>query len=150
MPAALAGAVVSVGQDNPPERAMSLPAAEFALARIGQIALPVRDLERAVAFYRDTLGVPFLMQVPPGLAFFDCAGTRLMLSRPERGVEGHASVLYFTVDDIRAAHEALTGRGVAFVDEPHLIGRLPDREVWMCFFRDSEENLLALMSEVRI
>ena len=127
---------------------MSVPATELALSRIGQVALPVRDLDRAVAFYRDTLGMRFLAQVPPGLAFFDCAGTRLMLSRPEAGFEGHASVLYYDVPDIRAAYDALRGRGVGFVDEPHLIGKLGSTAVWMAFFRDSEENTLAIMSEV--
>lgn len=123
--------------------------------RIGQIAVPVRDLERAVRFYRDTLALPFLFQAPPGLAFFDCGGTRLMLALPEPGdggsaggSAGGASVIYYSVDDIAAAHAALEARGVRFESAPHVIASLPDRDVWMAFLRDSEGNLAALMSEV--
>jgi methylmalonyl-CoA/ethylmalonyl-CoA epimerase len=122
------------------------------LGRIGQIAMTMRDLPAAVRFYRDTLGLPLLFEAPPGLAFFDCAGQRLMLAAPEGGGEaprGH-SVLYFAVPDVRAAHQALLARGVAFVDEPHLVAKLSDREVWMTFLRDPEENLLALMAEVPV
>ena len=120
----------------------------FGLAEIGQIAVPVRDLERAVAFYRDTLGMCFLFQAPPGLAFFDCAGVRLMLERAAPHAECHSSVLYFRVGDIRVAYETLTARGVAFQDAPHVVHKAPDHELWMSFFRDGENNLLALMSEV--
>ena len=122
---------------------------ETGLGRIGQIAMTVRDLDAAVAFYRDALGLPLLFTAPPGLAFFDCAGVRLMLARPEEGTAASGnSTLYFTVPDIHAAHAAMTARGVGFVDAPHLIARLPDREVWMVFLKDPEENLLGLMSEV--
>lgn len=119
------------------------------LATIGQIAVPVHDLERATVFYRDVLGLPFLFAAP-GLAFFDCGGVRLMLSVPEHAeFQPPGSVLYYRVPEIRAAFDALSGRGVAFVDAPHRVARLPDHELWMAFFRDSEQNLLALMSEVR-
>jgi methylmalonyl-CoA/ethylmalonyl-CoA epimerase len=119
------------------------------LGRIGQIAMTMQDLRGAVAFYRDVLGLPLLFEAPPGLAFFDCAGQRLMLARPEDGEEAHGnSVLYFTVPDVRAAHATLRARGVRFVDEPHLVARLADREIWMAFLRDPEENLLAIMAEV--
>ncbi|MDF1501609.1 VOC family protein [Roseisolibacter sp. H3M3-2] len=121
------------------------------LGRIGQVAMTVRDLPGAVRFYRDALGLPFLFEAPPALAFFDCGGVRLMLSAPDGGGEaGKNSVLYFAVPDIRAAYDGLRGRGVVFVDEPHLIARLPDREVWMCFLRDPDENLLGLMSEIPV
>lgn len=117
--------------------------------RIGQIRIPVRDLARAVGFYRDILGLRCLFEVP-GMAFFDCGGVRLMLGAPEGGAaEGPASILYYLVPDIHAAHEALRGRGAVFIDQPHLVARMPDHELWMTFLRDSEENLLALMSEVR-
>ncbi len=119
------------------------------LSRIGQIAVNVRDLDRAVRFYRDTLGLPLLFQVP-NLAFFDCAGVRLMLGVPERPEFDHpASVIYYKVEDIQAAHQALSARGVVFRDQPHLIARLPDHELWMAFFKDSEGNTLALMHEKR-
>jgi methylmalonyl-CoA/ethylmalonyl-CoA epimerase len=120
------------------------------IERIGQIAIPVADLERAVAFYSDVLGLHLLFRAPPGLAFFDCGGVRLMLSRPE-GVDApaRAGILYYFVPDIGAAHVALLERGVSFVQAPHLVARLPDHELWLAICRDSEENLLALMSEVR-
>ncbi len=125
-------------------------AAESRLRRVGQIAIVVRDLDRAVRFYRDVLGLAFLFQAPPGLAFFDCGGVRLMLTLPEGPEAGRGtSILYYVVDDIQAAHAALAVRGVAFVSAPGLIARLPDHELWMAGFRDSEGNVLELMSEVR-
>ena len=123
--------------------------AKFALAQIGQIAVPVSDVERAIAFYRDTLGMQFLFQAPPGLAFFDCAGVRLMLDAPAKAqAENHSSVIYYKVSDLQAAFETLSARGVSFEANPHLIAKLPDHELWMAFFRDPDGNLLALMSEV--
>jgi methylmalonyl-CoA/ethylmalonyl-CoA epimerase len=118
--------------------------------RIGQIAIAVTDLDRAVAWYADVLGLTLLFRAAPGLAFFDCGGVRLMLSRPEPpGTEGHTSVLYYQVPDIHAAHAALRSRGAALVDAPHVVARLPDHDLWMTFCHDSEGNLLGLMSEVR-
>jgi len=121
----------------------------FGLSQIGQIAVNVKDLDRAVAFYRDALGMRPLFQVPK-LAFFDCGGIRLMLSLPETPEFDHAaSVIYYKVDDIRTAHAALRGRGVSFDGEPHVVARLPAHDLWMAFCRDPEGNVLALMSEVR-
>jgi methylmalonyl-CoA/ethylmalonyl-CoA epimerase len=120
------------------------------LSRIHQISMRARDIERAVGFYRDVLGLPFLFAAPPGLAFFDCAGVRLMLSVPAPGFDHPGSVLYFAVDDIQAAHGALGERGVAFRTAPHRIATLADREVWLADFEDSEGNTLALMSEPRL
>jgi methylmalonyl-CoA/ethylmalonyl-CoA epimerase len=105
------------------------------------------DIDRAVRFYRDALGLPFLFAAPPRLAFFDCAGVRLMLSTPEPGFDHPGSVLYFAVDDIRHARETLASRGVSFRTEPHKIATLADREVWLAEFQDTEGNTLALMSE---
>lgn len=119
------------------------------ITQIGQIAISIQNLDRAVAFYRDTLGLPFLFQAPPGLAFFQCGEVRLMLSRPEGVAEGHSSVLYYKVADIQQAYATLQARQVAFIDEPHLIAKLPDHDLWMVFFHDSEGNMVALMSEVR-
>ncbi|MBI2834377.1 MAG: VOC family protein [Acidobacteria bacterium] len=120
------------------------------LARIGQIAVNVHDVARAVEFYRDTLGMRFLFQAPPKLAFFDCGGIRLMLSVAEKPEFEHAaSIIYYQVDDIQAAYRALRGAGVSFEGEPHLIAKLPDHDLWMAFFQDPDANLLALMSEVR-
>jgi methylmalonyl-CoA/ethylmalonyl-CoA epimerase len=118
------------------------------LSHIGQVALTVHDLDRATAFYREILGLPYLFSAPPGLAFFACAGTRLMLSQPEHAAgDRTGTMLYFAVDDIQAAHEALSGRGVTFQQQPHMIARLSDREVWLAVFADTEGNTLALMSE---
>ena len=121
------------------------------LGPIGQIALAVPDVAAAVRFYRDDLGLRLLFEAPPGLAFFDCGGIRLMLSAPENGQAAAPSTgaIYFRVADIRAAHAALSARGVKFEDEPHLIARMPDHELWMCFVRDPGGNLLGLMAEVR-
>jgi methylmalonyl-CoA/ethylmalonyl-CoA epimerase len=120
------------------------------LSTIGQIAVPVKDISRAIEFYRDRLGMRFLFQAPPALAFFDCNGVRLMLDVPEeKTFANHASVLYFKVDDIGQAYVDLKGRGVSFRGEPHLIAKLPDHELWMAFFDDSEGNTLALMHEKR-
>ena len=124
-------------------------ATEFGLDRIGQIAVTVRDLARAKAYYRDTLGMRFLYEFP-ALAFFDCGGIRLIMSVPESPAFDHpTSVLYYAVPDIAVAHTTLAARGVAFEREPHIIAALPDRDVWMAFFRDSEQNLLGLMCEQR-
>ncbi|MDH5567815.1 MAG: VOC family protein [Myxococcales bacterium] len=124
--------------------------ANFELDQIGQIAVPVSDIDRAVAFYRDTLGMRFLFQAPPGLGFFDCAGVRLMLDAPAKTQsENHSSVIYYMVADLNTAFGTLSARGVVFEAKPHLIARLPDHELWMAFFRDPDDNLLALMSEVR-
>ena len=117
------------------------------LSRIHQISMRAHDVDRAVGFYRDTLGLPFLFAAPPRLAFFDCHGVRLMLSTPEPGFDHPGSVLYFAVDDIQAMHATLTSRGVAFRTGPHKIATLADREVWLADFDDTEGNTLALMSE---
>jgi predicted enzyme related to lactoylglutathione lyase len=121
----------------------------FGLSKLGQIHLRATDLARAVAFYRDTLGIPFLFEVPR-MAFFDLKGVRLMLGVPEGPEHDHpGSILYFDVPDLPLAHRELQARGVAFDEGPSLIAEMPDHDLWMAFFRDSEGNQLALMSEVR-
>jgi predicted enzyme related to lactoylglutathione lyase len=120
-----------------------------ALGAIGQIALPVHDIDRATNFYRDVLGLPFLFSAPPQLAFFDCAGVRLMLSVPESSEFDHpGSTLYFRVTDIDIACRDLAGRGAHFRGRPECVARLPTHELWLAFFDDPEGNTLALMSEV--
>ena len=120
------------------------------LSAIGQVAMVVKDVARAVAFYRDTLGMRFIFQAPPALAFFDCNGVRLMLDGAAEGEFNHpGSILYFKVDDIDGAHADLEGKGVVFHSAPHMIAKLPDHELWMAFFRDGEGNTLALMHEKR-
>ena len=117
------------------------------LGPIGQIAIAVHDLDAAVEFYRDKLGMLFLFRVPQ-LAFFDCDGIRLMLSRPETPDLDHpSSTIYFKVDDIHASYQSLRERGVQFDDAPHLIANMETYDLWMAFFRDHEHNLLAIMGE---
>ena len=120
------------------------------LSRIHQISMRTHDVDRAVRFYRDTLGLPFLFAAPPRLAFFDCNGVRLMLSTPEPEFDHPGSVVYFAVEDISAMHDTLKSRGVAFRTEPHKIATLADREVWLADFEDTEGNTLALMGEPRL
>ena len=128
---------------------MPATTSDVGLSAIGQIAMNATDIARATRFYRDTLGMRLLFEVPK-MAFFDCAGVRLMLSLPENAEFDHpGSVLYFRVDDIAHAHATLKERGVPFIDEPHLIVKMPDHELWMTFFKDSEGNPLALMAEKR-
>jgi methylmalonyl-CoA/ethylmalonyl-CoA epimerase len=120
------------------------------ISRIGQIAINAHDVDRACAFYQDTLGLKLLFKAGPGLAFFNCGGVRLMLTRPEKPEFDHpGSILYFSVPDIQAAHATMKERGVHFEDEPHIIARMPDLNLWMVFFRDTEGNLMGLMCEVR-
>jgi len=129
---------------------MNEATAGIGISRLGQIAINAHDVERAAAFYQDVLGLPLLFKAPPGLAFFDCGGVRLMLSRPDKPELDHpSSILYFAVPDIRGAHEKMKAQGVRFEDEPHLIAKMPTHDLWMTFFRDSENNLLGLMSEVQ-
>jgi methylmalonyl-CoA/ethylmalonyl-CoA epimerase len=128
---------------------MDAIATGIGITRLGQIAVNAKDVERAASFYQDLLGLKLLFKAPPGLAFFDCGGVRLMLDRAEKPEFDHpSSVLYFVVPDIHAAYGKMKESGVHFEDEPHMIARMPTHDLWMTFFRDSEGNLLALMSEV--
>ncbi len=128
---------------------MNDAAENFGLSQIGQIAVPVSDIDRAIRFYRDTLGMRFLFQAPPGLGFFDLGGVRLMLDGPAKAQAGNSSVIYYKVPDLRAAFTTLSKRGIQFEAKPHMLAKMPDHELWMAFFRDPDENLIALMSEVR-
>lgn len=116
---------------------------------IGQIHVGVQDLERAVAFYRDVLGLPLLFQVPAqGMAFFDCAGVRLYLSTDRSAEFPSNPLIYYRVADIEAACRAITEKGVGLYREPHVVHRTGDSELWMAGFRDPEGNFIHLMSEV--
>ena len=126
-----------------------IEANNFGLSTIGQIAVNAHDLVRATNFYRDSLGMKHLFSVPPQMAFFDCAGVRLMLSLPDKPEFDHpSSILYFKVDNIQQATQSLTDRGVQFEEQPVFIANMGSYDLWMAAFRDSENNLLALMSEV--
>jgi len=115
---------------------------------IGQIAIRTHDVGRAVAFYRDALGLEYLFEAGP-LAFFRCGDVRIMLAVPESADVDHpSSIVYFRVQDIHAARSELEKRGVPFDDEPHLIATMPDHELWMTFLRDPDRNVLGLMCEV--
>ena len=129
---------------------MNMSATGIGISRIGQIAINAHDVERAAAFYQDALGLKLLFKAGPGLAFIDCCGVRLMLTRPEKPEFDHpSSILYFTVPDIQAAFAKMKESAVKFEDEPHLLAKMPDDDLWMTFFRDSEGNLMGLMSEVK-
>src|ERR1700719_2756547 len=120
----------------------------IAISRLGQIAINAHDVDRATAFYRDILGLPLLFTAG-GMAFFDCGGVRFMLTRPEKPEFDHpGSILYFAVPEIQAVHAAMKEKGVRFEDEPHVVARMPNHDLWMVFFRDSEGNFMGLMSEV--
>lgn len=118
------------------------------ITSIGQIAINVQDLTRAVGFYRDKLGLKFLYEFP-GLAFFDCGGVRLMMSHAEKPELDHpASIIYYKVADIQAASSTLEAAGVTLEHQPTRIAEMPDHDLWMSFARDTEGNLFGLMSEV--
>lgn len=114
--------------------------------RLAQVAIAVEDLDRAKAFYRDVLGLPHLFDAPPGLVFFQCGETRLMLSRPEGPEPSGNSILYYGVDDVEAAYEEMRARGVAFDEPPRKIAEVDGKPIHLAVCRDSEGNLLGLIS----
>jgi methylmalonyl-CoA/ethylmalonyl-CoA epimerase len=119
------------------------------LNQIGQIFVNVKDLDRAIAFYRDTLGMTFLFQAPPNMAFFDCGGIRLLLGIADRPELDHpSSIIYYKVDDIERVYEIFNARGVEFIAKPHLVAPMQTYDLWLADFKDSEGNIVALMSEV--
>jgi methylmalonyl-CoA/ethylmalonyl-CoA epimerase len=120
----------------------------ISLSQIGQISVNVHDLDRAAAFYQEKLGITHLFNVPPKMAFFDCGGIRLMLAIPERPDLDHpSSIVYFKVPDIEEAYDALVSRNVHFETKPMLVAPIPAYDLSLAEFRDSENNVLALMSE---
>lgn len=122
------------------------------IRRIGQIAVTVRDVARARAFYSDVLGLRHLFDAPPKMSFFDCGGVRLLLGEPESpdGAGASGTIVYFDVADLSAAHAALVARGVVFEAVPHKVADLGDRELWLAFLHDGEGNTVGLMSEVAV
>ena len=127
---------------------MTEETSQFGLSSIGQISINVHDLKKAVTFYRDTLGMKYLFEAGD-LAFFDCGGIRLMLALPDKPEFDHpSSIIYYRVPDIQRSYELLRSRGVHFEEKPVLIARLQDHDLWLASFRDVDNNLLALMSEV--
>ena len=118
------------------------------LEKIGQIAITVDDLTRAKDFYQNTLGMKFLFDAGH-LAFLQCGDVRLMLTTPEKPEPRGGTILYYQVHDIQATHAALKSRGVEFFQEPHLIAKMPDHDLWMAFIKDPEGNTIGIMCEVR-
>jgi methylmalonyl-CoA/ethylmalonyl-CoA epimerase len=117
-------------------------------ATVGQLLVPVEDLERATAFYRDTLGLPFLFSAPPQMSFFQSGSVRLLVGVPESDrPRQRGSMVYFRVADIHAVHQTLVERGVVFHAPPQVVHRTPTTELWLTEFRDPDGNELALMSE---
>ena len=115
-------------------------------SRVAQIAIAIQDLERAKSFYRDVLGLKHLFDAPPGLSFFQCGETRLMLSRPEGPETAGNSILYYGVEDVDGAYRAMQAHGVAFDEAPRCIAQVEGRDIWLAICRDSEDNLLGLIS----
>lgn len=123
----------------------------LANATIGQLLVPVDDLAKGVAFYRDVLGLPFLFQAPPQMAFFSCGAVRLLVGVPPPGqAPRRGATIYFQVAGIAQVFTTLTDDGVAFLAEPHVVHRTADMELWLAEFEDPFGNHLALMSEVKI
>lgn len=114
--------------------------------RIAQIAVIVRDLERAKSFYRDKLGLDHLFDAPPGMSFFQCGETRLMLAPPERMKDAGTPIIYYEVEDIEAAHRSLEADGVAVDTKPHFVAKVGDNDLWLAFCRDPDGNMIGLMS----
>ena len=124
------------------------PAMPTRLAAIRQISVNARDLPRATAFYRDSLGIRHLFDAPPQMSFFDCGGIRLLVGVAEKGEFDHpSSILYFQVADIDAAHRELSGKGVKFREPPHFVAPLGRKQLWLAFFHDTEGNVMALSAE---
>jgi methylmalonyl-CoA/ethylmalonyl-CoA epimerase len=122
---------------------------DLSQSRIGQIAIVCRDVARATTFYRDALGLRFLFAAGPTLSFFDAGGTRLMLSTGEGEHDHPGSMLYFFINDIEGTCDELARRGVSFIDKPHMIAKMPDHDLWLAAFRDTEGNTMAVMEEKR-
>ncbi|WP_096186044.1 VOC family protein [Evansella halocellulosilytica] len=120
------------------------------IKKIGQIGVPVKDLNRAVDFYKEKLGLSLLFKTDH-MAFFECNGLRLMLTLPEKEEFAHASsVLYFEVSNIKDSYEDYLNKEVTFIDEPHIVAKVGQTETWMAFFIDTEGNTHALMNEVQV
>ncbi|MFD1737943.1 VOC family protein [Bacillus salitolerans] len=117
------------------------------IKKINQIGVPVKDINRAVEFYK-SLNLPLLFSTDT-MAFFDCNGTRLLLSLPEKEEFSHSSsVIYFQVENIEETYEKCKNDGLVFIDEPHLVAKTGGTETWMTFFKDTEGNTHAFVSEI--
>jgi len=130
---------------------MASESTDFGIGAIGQIHISVDDIERAVAFYRDTLGMKLLFEVPgQPMAFFDCGGVRLYLGTPEKPEYRSNPMIYYRVESIQDAYRTLQSRGVAFSGEPHMVHKTEASELWMAGFQDPDGNNVVLMSDVPV
>ncbi|GGF18529.1 hypothetical protein GCM10010954_16630 [Halobacillus andaensis] len=120
------------------------------IRKIGQIGVPVQNVERALHFYQHQLGLQLLFHTET-MAFLECNDVRILLTLPEKEKFSlHSSVIYFQSDDIEQTYEALKEKGVSFIDEPHVVAKMDHSETWMTFFEDTDGNVHALMSETTI
>lgn len=120
------------------------------IQKIGQIGVPVKNLEQAIHFYQEKLELPLLFRTD-NMAFFDCNGLRLLLNLPEKDEFSNcSSIIYFEVNDIEKSHQELVDKEVMFIDTPHVVAKMGQTETWMSFFKDTEGNTLALMSERQV
>jgi methylmalonyl-CoA/ethylmalonyl-CoA epimerase len=124
---------------------------KVSLSKIKQIALPVREIETAKRFYRDTLGMRHLFDAPPALSFFDCGGVQLMLAGPEgQGKDGEQQhgVLFYDVSDIKGTHAQIEASGARTLEPPRVIARMNGREIWISSISDGQGNVVGLMSDI--
>lgn len=122
--------------------------ADLSDSAVGQLLIPVEDLDRGIAFYRDLLGLKFLFSAPPQMSFFQCGSVRLLVGVPEAGSpRQRGATVYFQVPDIQAVYRTLLGRGVSFPAPPHVVHRTPTSDLWLSEFSDPDGNHLALMAE---
>ncbi len=125
--------------------------ADLQLDSIGQIHISVDDLPRAVAFYRDVLGMKFLFEVPgQPMAFFDCGGVRLYLGKPSSPEYRSNPMIYYRAHPIQEAYETLQARGVEFQGPPQRVHKTEEQELWIAGFQDTDGNHLLLIDEVGV
>ncbi|WP_371873278.1 VOC family protein [Lysinibacillus sp. Ag94] len=117
---------------------------------VGQIGIPVKELDRAIYFYKEKLGLSLLFNTD-SMAFFECNGLRLLLTLPEKDEFIYSSsIIYFQVENLSMTYEDLVNKNVTFIDEPHVVAKMGQTETWMVFFKDTEDNTHAFMSEVQV
>jgi predicted enzyme related to lactoylglutathione lyase len=127
-----------------------MPETRVSLSEIRQIAVTVSDVSKAKAFYKDILGLQFLFDAGPNLAFLAAGSIRIMLTTPQgHGAPGQNSILYFKTTDITRTYEEMVARGATPERGPQMTARMPDHELWLAFLRDHDGNLVGLMEEKR-
>lgn len=118
---------------------------------IGQIAIAISDIRKSVIFYQDVLGLELLFEVPSGMAMFNCGGTRVMLTTQQGSDRDHrTSVIYYKVKDIEASAKAIKNNGAKFIQEPQIVAKMVDHDLWIGFLRDPDENLVGIMAELPV